>query len=567
MYRSALDIYVSVVAWIMLVAVAAFAGFHAWTFREALLPVLPAMLVFGLGSAISARIAIGAAGGRAVRVTLCFVLAAIYLLPAPGGLLVAIVAVIAGLGAGVAGTHGPGPVAGSAVLVATALAQFLHAAGRSVPDPGSLAALGHLLLLFLLIQGFALGIATVVASGTGRPVPSSSAPTVKGMLMEAACVPLAWTLIALFSQAGWFPFTALCALVLLAAVGLRNLDRAVRGLDQTQDELTARVTELGTLHAIGKEILSSPDQDRILRIVDRECRKIFDIDLFFIALSDRDTQQFTIVHHRRGQRVTRPGRPLGARLSAWMISEKKGIRMTGGPGATRAFPFRGELDREMRSILAVPMIVEDVVIGVLSIQSRRPDAYTESQLSLLSTIGQQAAVAIENARHYQMATVDSLTGLFVREYFFRRLEGEHGRAQRYHGSFGLLMVDLDGFKEINDRHGHLVGDRYLRAFGSLIRSRLRAADLACRFGGDEFCILLPETDLEGSQVIAERLRLAVSRLVVPVDTLAIRTTVSIGVASFPTHDSRDLKSLLRKADEALYRAKRLGRDRVVPWAA
>jgi diguanylate cyclase (GGDEF)-like protein len=129
------------------------------------------------------------------------------------------------------------------------------------------------------------------------------------------------------------------------------------------------------------------------------------------------------------------------------------------------------------------------------------------------------------------------------------------------------MLDLDGFKEINDRHGHFHGDRYLRSLGLAIRSRLRAADLACRYGGDEFCLLLPETDLEGARIIAERIRKTVSRLVTDVDGDAARTTASIGVAAFPQHDTGDLRGLLLKADQALYQAKRAGRDRVVPFAA
>ena len=206
-------------------------------------------------------------------------------------------------------------------------------------------------------------------------------------------------------------------------------------------------------------------------------------------------------------------------------------------------------------------------MGVLSIQSRHAEAYDDHLLSVLTTIAQQAAVALENARHYAMATVDSLTGLFLRDYFFRRLEEEYSRAARYGGAFAVLMLDLDAFKTINDRHGHLAGDRYLRALGQTIRTRLRAADLACRYGGDEFCLLLPETDLAGAQPIAERLRAAIGALVADVGGGTVRSTVSIGLAAYPDHDTGDLKALLLRADQALYQAKRSGRDRVVAFAA
>jgi len=357
--------------------------------------------------------------------------------------------------------------------------------------------------------------------------------------------------------------------IVLAQVGFRELNRARADLVETHDALSARVTELATLHAIGREILSSLDPERVFVIVDRECRKILDLDSLIIAIADRETRQLSVAYHRRRGAEPETSPPsIGNGLAAWVVREKRALRVDDLQEDGLAVPRAADrLDPDARSVLAVPLIVEDEAIGVLLVQSRTAHAYDDHLLSVLTTIAQQAAVAIENARHYEMATVDSLTGLFLRPYFFRRLEEEFNRAKRYGGSFGLLMMDLDGFKAINDRYGHLVGDRYLRAFGAIVQSRLRGPDLACRYGGDEICLLLPETDLAGAQAIAERIRTAVGGLVVQVDALAIRTTTSIGVAAFPDHGSEDLKLLLRKADEALYTAKKTGRDRVVPSAA
>ena len=176
-------------------------------------------------------------------------------------------------------------------------------------------------------------------------------------------------------------------------------------------------------------------------------------------------------------------------------------------------------------------------------------------------------MAIENARNYELATVDSLTGFCSRDHFFRRLEEEHTRVRRYGGQFALLMLDLDGFKAINDSHGHLAGDHYLKGIAQTVRDQLRDADLPCRYGGDEFCVLLPETELAGAQIIAERIRDAVSSRVLGSDGQILRTTISVGVAAFPDHDSGQLSGLVRNADEALYRAKRAGRNCVEPFAA
>jgi diguanylate cyclase (GGDEF)-like protein len=174
---------------------------------------------------------------------------------------------------------------------------------------------------------------------------------------------------------------------------------------------------------------------------------------------------------------------------------------------------------------------------------------------------------LQSALDARVVAVDPLTGLPLRDHFFTRLEQEDQRARRYGGNFAVLMVDLDGFKRINDRYGHLAGDQYLREFSAAIREQLRAADIACRYGGDEFCLLLPETGRGGARAIAERIRRAVAERSVLIDGESLRTTVSIGLALYPDHDGGHLRGLVHRADEALYRAKRSGRDRVVPFAA
>ena len=194
-------------------------------------------------------------------------------------------------------------------------------------------------------------------------------------------------------------------------------------------------------------------------------------------------------------------------------------------------------------------------------------------LSLLVLLGHQILIRLrevshrESERHYRMAMEDSLTGFYARDFLLSRLDEEDQRARRYGGCFALLMLDLDGFKQINDRNGHLAGDHYLREIASTIREQLRAADIPCRYGGDEFCLLLPQTGMAGARTIAERIRTAVASHAVELDDRALRTTVSIGLAVFPQDGTGDLRSLMRKADEALYRAKGAGRDRVVPFAA
>jgi diguanylate cyclase (GGDEF)-like protein len=255
------------------------------------------------------------------------------------------------------------------------------------------------------------------------------------------------------------------------------------------------------------------------------------------------------------------------RLEKWVAAEKRGMRIGHGQDElTRRGVRHAGGPGNYPSTLAVPLIVEERVVGVLMVQSVLRDAYDEHHLAVLTTIAQQAAVAIENARNYRMATVDSLTGVSLRDYFFQRVKEEHHRASRYSSRFALLMIDLDGFKAINDAFGHQVGDRYLSLLGMEIRTHLRSADIACRYGGDEFCVLLPETGFEGARTIAERLRHAVANLSIELDGESAATTASIGMAIFPEHGADSLASLLKHADQALYRAKRQGKNQVLPFA-
>ncbi len=163
----------------------------------------------------------------------------------------------------------------------------------------------------------------------------------------------------------------------------------------------------------------------------------------------------------------------------------------------------------------------------------------------------------------RLATHDPLTGLYNRRELEQQLSDELARAHRYQRPLSLLLLDVDHFKVINDRFGHLVGDQVLRQLSQLLQSCVRAVDYVARYGGEELVIVLPEVDGQEALEMAERLRGLVEAKQMPVaDDKQVGVTVSIGIASFPLH-GRDIAHLFRKADEAMYRAKREGRNRVV----
>jgi two-component system cell cycle response regulator len=162
----------------------------------------------------------------------------------------------------------------------------------------------------------------------------------------------------------------------------------------------------------------------------------------------------------------------------------------------------------------------------------------------------------------EMATLDEVTGLYNRRYFMEALERERARAERHGKDLSLCMMDLDLFKRINDKLGHTAGDLVLAGVGGLLREWSRQTDLPCRYGGEEFAVILPETDLKGARVVCERLRRIVAEKRVQWRTGPIQTTVSIGIAQNRTGAKDSVRKLIDRANEALSRAKEAGRNRV-----
>ena len=168
-----------------------------------------------------------------------------------------------------------------------------------------------------------------------------------------------------------------------------------------------------------------------------------------------------------------------------------------------------------------------------------------------------------SARLQRLATTDALTGLFNRRVFDERLGVEFRRSQRYGRPLSLLMIDLDRFKRVNDEYGHPFGDFVLAGAARSISSNVRESDVVARYGGEELVVMLPETEREQALAVAEKLRAAVSARDFSRDRATVRMTISVGISALPAAGIRDDGDLLNRADEALYEAKRQGRDRVV----
>jgi diguanylate cyclase (GGDEF)-like protein len=211
------------------------------------------------------------------------------------------------------------------------------------------------------------------------------------------------------------------------------------------------------------------------------------------------------------------------------------------------------------SIIGLPLKFGDRVVGVMTLAHPETHAFSEDEIRILRLLGDQAAVAIENARLHNLvnrqAHTDRLTGLPNRRALEEQFEKELHRSQRYQHNFSLVVIDIDHFKAINDRYGHPTGDEFLKQLSNHMENSLRNMDFLVRYGGDEFTLLLPETDADAAQQIAARLQKTVRTFSFPLKEENLSVTITFGCATYP-QDGETLQALMDSADERLYSDKK-----------
>jgi diguanylate cyclase (GGDEF)-like protein len=218
------------------------------------------------------------------------------------------------------------------------------------------------------------------------------------------------------------------------------------------------------------------------------------------------------------------------------------------------------------STIIAPLVLGDQALGAISLDSSQREAFTQADLDLLVSFAATATTAIQNSQLHaevqKQAITDTLTGYYNRRGFNELGRREVERAIRFNRPLSALMLDIDLFKQVNDIHGHLIGDRVLVGMTSRIAQELRQIDLLGRYGGDEFIMLLPETSQENAWHVAERLRTTIAAIPFRMEDKPLKITISIGIAAL-CDECKTLESLVEKADDALYLAKEKGRNCVV----
>ncbi len=344
--------------------------------------------------------------------------------------------------------------------------------------------------------------------------------------------------------------------------------------DRTVELLARRNAELASLLEIGKTLISSLELREVLQSIMLQVERLLQPKTWSLLLIEEDTGElcFEIAVSPVAQELKGIRLKVGEGIAGWVAQTGTSLLIPDVSQDPRfARRVADEVAYPVSSILCVPLRIRNRVLGVIElINSSGERTFNEDDLPLLEAVADFAAIAIDNARNYrrvsELVVTDDLTGLYNARHFHELLEYEIDRSRRYRSQVSLLFFDLDHFKSVNDRHGHLVGSRMISEVGRLVQRHIRSSDRAARYGGDEYVIILPNTGKEGAVSVANNLlnRLRSYPFLTDSDE-QFAITASFGAATFPD-DALDRTELIRAADSAMYMAKEAGRNRVCHYS-
>lgn len=349
-------------------------------------------------------------------------------------------------------------------------------------------------------------------------------------------------------------FKALAVVVTAVIVGEASRRQVAREEEARRSERTyhdlnrnlqRRLTEIRAVSDINEVIHSTLDFERVGHLVLEIVSKVINVPASALFVIDK-------------------------RRDETLYSASFGVTQELADEPVAAFYRRS--DRPDDTFACTTVLDRGNLMVIFCASGEKLEKLSQEDRLMLAAVANDLTVAVENSELYKLtkklSITDELTGLFNYRYLLQRMDEEIERARRFARPLSLLMIDADNFKLYNDTHGHIAGDGALADLATVLRGAVRDIDVVCRYGGEEFAVLLPETGSEGAFVTAEKLREAVAAHRFPDGEggASQRITISVGLTSYPG-SAGDREGLLRQADHALYTAKRTGRNRVSAWSA
>ncbi|MEW6243583.1 MAG: sensor domain-containing diguanylate cyclase [Bacillota bacterium] len=370
-------------------------------------------------------------------------------------------------------------------------------------------------------------------------------------LNHAMTIPLSVLMLVLYIERGIFASAVVFLSVLAIAYILR-----------IQMELALANQELAALYYAAQELNSSLDVGRVFSVMLETMRRLMDFHTCALLLWDEQRKELNAVMvHNPTEELNECCTFSLADGVLGSVAERKRAQILDDISTDPQNPWKETPGSGLKSLLVVPLIVEDHLVGELVVGSTGKGEFTREHLRLSTILASQAAIAIENAILYsrteQMAITDPMTGLHNYRFFYMKLSDELRKAKRSETPLSVIYLDLDDFKKYNDAYGHVVGDEILREFAEILSEAVRDCDVAARYGGDEFVVLLAGTDLQGAEHVAARIKSTVESHGFIRDHVAgpVSLSISVGVASYPEHGSTE-NLLIAYADRAMYEMKK-----------
>ena len=330
-------------------------------------------------------------------------------------------------------------------------------------------------------------------------------------------------------------------------------------MKESQDR---KIDQLNMLINMSTVINSTLDIQEIIKYAIEGSTRLLQAEAGSLLLLERDGGElyFAEATGEKGEKIKDIKLKKGQGVAGWVAEKGDPLVVHDASSEPRFFNGVDKISGFVtRNILCVPVRTKDKIVGSLEVINKKSGTFDSDDMLVLTALANQIAMAIENAHLYEESISDGLTGLYQHKFFKLRLEEELMRSKRYKHALDLVMIDIDHFKKVNDKYGHLMGDTILKEVALALKRHTRFEDVVARYGGEEFAIIMPFTPRESIVEMVERIRAEIEMMRVS----GIGITISVGIGHFDGQEmDLSYKDLIQRADEALYAAKRKGKNRI-----